>query len=96
MSLEVPDWGSLGRRIDGAVALPGSAAYQASGPPFNARFQDLRPAAIVACVSPEDVAEAVGFARRHGLALVPRAGGHSFVGHSSTQGCSWTSPRCGR
>ena len=39
MSLEVPDWGSLGRRIDGAVAVPGSAAYQASGPPFNARFQ---------------------------------------------------------
>jgi FAD/FMN-containing dehydrogenase len=83
---EVPDWGSLGRRIDGAVAVPGSAAYQASGPPFNARFRDVRPSAIVSCVSPQDAGEAILFAHRHGLEMATRAGGHSFAGHSSTRG----------
>jgi Uncharacterized protein conserved in bacteria (DUF2252) len=48
----MPDWASLQRRIDGDVALPGSPAYRASRPPFNARFRDVRPAAIVACASP--------------------------------------------
>jgi FAD/FMN-containing dehydrogenase len=82
----VPDWESLRRGIDGDVALPGSPAYQASPPPFNARFGNVRPSAIVACASPQDVAEAVGFARRHGLELATRAGGHSFAAHSSTRG----------
>ena len=79
-------WESLRRRIDGEVALPGSPAYQAWPPPFNARFRDVRPSAVVACTSPQDVSEAISFARRHGLELVPRAGGHSFAGHSSTRG----------
>ena len=86
MRLELPDWEALRRGIDGEVALPGSPAYQASGPAFNARFRDVRPAAIVACASPRDVAEAIAFARRHGLELATRAGGHSFAGHSSTRG----------
>ena len=84
MGLETRSWEGLRRGIGGEVALPGSPAYQASRPPFNARFRDLRPAAMVACASPTDVAEAIGFARRHGLALATRAGGHSFAGHSST------------
>ncbi|HJU01940.1 MAG TPA: FAD-binding oxidoreductase, partial [Actinomycetes bacterium] len=65
---------------------PGSPAYQASPPPFNARFRDVRPAAIVSCAGPQDVAEAIAFAGRHRLELVTRAGGHSFAGHSSTRG----------
>jgi FAD/FMN-containing dehydrogenase len=86
MSPEMPGWEALGRGIDGEVALPGSPAYRGSRPPFNARFRDLRPAAVVACAGPQDVAEAIGFARRHGLELATRAGGHSFAAHSSTRG----------
>ena len=82
----MPDWDWLERRIDGEVALPGSAAYLAAPPAFNARFGDVRPAAIVACASPQDAAEAVGFARRHHLELATRAGGHSFAAHASTRG----------
>jgi FAD/FMN-containing dehydrogenase len=82
----MPDWESLRRGIDGEVALPGSPAYQAARPPFNARFRDVRPSAIVSCASPQDAGEAIVFARRHGLELVARAGGHSFAGHSSTRG----------
>src|SRR5512132_366043 len=80
------DWALLRRRVEGDVALPDSPAYQASRPPFNARFGDLRPSAIVACANPRDVSEAIWFARRHGLELATRAGGHSFAGHSSTRG----------
>ena len=86
MKPELPNWASLRGRIDGDVALPGSSVYQASPPAFNARFRDVRPSAIVSCASPHDVAEAILFARRHGLELATRAGGHSFAAHSSTQG----------
>jgi FAD/FMN-containing dehydrogenase len=86
MRSELPNWESLQGRIDGDVALPGSPAYQASPPPFNARFRDVRPAAVMSCASSQDVAEATSFARRHRLELATRAGGHSFAAHSSTQG----------
>jgi FAD/FMN-containing dehydrogenase len=86
MRSELPNWESLQGRIDGDVALPGSPAYQASPPPFNARFRDVRPAAVISCASSQDVAEATSFARRHGLELATRAGGHSFAAHSSTRG----------
>jgi FAD/FMN-containing dehydrogenase len=82
----MPEWEWLQRRIDGEVALPGSPGYQAAPPAFNARFREVRPSAIVSCAGPQDVVEAISFARRHGLELVTRAGGHSFAGHSSTRG----------
>ena len=46
MKSELPNWKSLQGRIDGDVALPGSPAYQAAPPAFNARFRDVRPAAV--------------------------------------------------
>ena len=86
MRTKPADWESLRRGIDGEVALPGSPAYQAFPPPFNARFHDVRPSAIVSCSSPQDVAEAISFADRHDLEIATRAGGHSFAAHSSTRG----------
>ena len=86
MKSELPNWKALQGRIDGDVALPGSPAYQAAPPPFNARFRDVRPAAVMSCASSQDAAEAIWFARRHGIALATRAGGHSFAAHSSTRG----------
>jgi FAD/FMN-containing dehydrogenase len=82
----VTDWGPLERGIDGSVALPGSPAYETRHRPFNARFHELEPEAIVSCANPHDVAETLAFVRRHGLALGVRAGGHSFAGLSTTRG----------
>jgi FAD/FMN-containing dehydrogenase len=56
-------------------------AYRA----LNARFDDVRPQAVVRCRSAEDVAETVSFARRQGLGIATRGGGHCFAGRSSTR-----------
>ena len=81
-----PDWTTLDGSIAGAVALPGSAAYNQARPGFNARYHDVLPEAIVSCATPEDVAETLAFVGRHGLQHATRSGGHCFAGHSSTRG----------
>lgn len=82
----MPDWGSLDREIDGSVGLPGSGWYEAYRRPFNARFHDVEPEAIVSCANAHDVSETLAFVRRHGGTFAVRAGGHSFAGHSTTRG----------
>ena len=81
-----PDWGSLASGLEGEVGLPGSPAYDGSPQPFNARYRDVLPQAIVSCATPHDVAETIAFARRHGIAFVARNGGHSFAGQSTCPG----------
>ena len=39
----------------------------------------------MSCASPQNAAAAISFARRHGLELATRAGGHSFAAHASTR-----------
>ena len=82
----MPDWGELERAIDGIVALPGSESFEAHQRPFNARFEERGPQAVVSCVNPHDVSETLAFVSRHGIASAVRAGGHSFAGHSTTRG----------
>jgi FAD binding domain len=87
------DWGPLEGVIEGEVALPGSPAYEASRRPFNAQFHEVAPAGIVSCATPQDISEAISFARRHELELAMRSGGHSFAGHSSASRIA-TKMRC--
>jgi FAD/FMN-containing dehydrogenase len=68
------------------VVLPGSPAYQELPKPFNARFHDVRPQAVVLCATAQDVSETISFAGRHGLACATRSGGHCFAGRSATRG----------
>jgi FAD/FMN-containing dehydrogenase len=86
MTGSLPSWQALQGGIAGEVVLPGSPADQELPAPFNARFHDVRPRAIVLCATPEDVAETISFARRHGLACAPRSGGHCFAGRSVSNG----------
>jgi FAD/FMN-containing dehydrogenase len=86
MARPMPGWETLQGVIAGEVLLPGSPAYQELPEPFNARFHDVRPQAIVRCATPQDVSETVSFVGRHGLECATRSGGHCFAGRSVSRG----------
>jgi FAD/FMN-containing dehydrogenase len=81
-----PDWPALQGAIAGEVVLAGSPSYGRVDPPFNARFHDVRPQAIVRCATAEDVRETISFLAEHRLETALRSGGHCFAGHSSAAG----------
>jgi hypothetical protein len=82
----VVNWDSLASVLGGSVHLPATQAFDGSPEPFNTRYRDVVPEAIVSCATPQDVAETIAFARRHGVDLVARSGGHSFAGLSTSRG----------
>jgi FAD/FMN-containing dehydrogenase len=79
-------WRDLTAAVKGDVVLPGSPRYDDVRRPQIPRFHDVRPQAVVLCRTPEDVGEAIAFARRSGLELAVRSGGHDFAGRSSGPG----------
>jgi FAD/FMN-containing dehydrogenase len=80
------DWGALQRVIEGDVVLPGSADYESVRKPVMARFEHVRPSAVVRCATPADVAATLAVARGLRLPTAIRSGGHSVAGRSSTDG----------
>ena len=84
----LPDsaWRELETAVDGDVVRPGAADYDTLRRPAIPRFDDVRPAAIVRCAGPEDVAAALAFARSAGLPVAVRSGGHCFAGRSTSEG----------
>jgi len=76
----------LQRGIDGTVVGPASAAYARARLSENTRFDGIRPRAVVFAESAGDVAKTLHWARKYGFHLVPRAGGHSYGGYSTTTG----------
>lgn len=81
-----PSWAALRAAVAGQVVLPGSPDYERLRRPAIALFHGTRPRAVVTCRTSADVAETLAFARRHGLPVAPRSGGHCFAGRSSTDG----------
>ena len=79
-------WRDLAAALDGEVVRPGSPRYDEVRRPQIPRFHDVRPQAVVMCRTPEDVAGAVAFARRSGIEVAVRSGGHDFAGRSSGPG----------
>jgi FAD/FMN-containing dehydrogenase len=75
----------LRRRFQGQVIAPDDPGYDQARRVWNAMV-DKRPAVIARCRAPEDVVAAVTLARRTGLEVAVRAGGHSISGDSSTDG----------
>ncbi|MDL5159971.1 FAD-binding oxidoreductase [Actinomycetospora termitidis] len=65
----------------GTVLTPGDAGYDEARTVWNADI-DRRPARIACCRSTADVVEAVRSARRDGLEIAVRGGGHSSWGAS--------------
>lgn len=63
----------------GPVLTPGDAAYDESRAIWNAMI-DRHPGLIARCTGTVDVVQAVRFARRHGLLISVRGGGHNIAG----------------
>jgi FAD/FMN-containing dehydrogenase len=80
------DAAELARSAGGVVVGPGDAGYEHAKRVFNPRFDGARPRAIVFCEDSEDVAEAIGFARRRDIRIVARNGAHSYAGYSTSDG----------
>ncbi|MFI5492414.1 FAD-binding oxidoreductase [Actinoplanes sp. NPDC051859] len=77
-----PDWSALAASLGGTVDLPGSGNYDSARRLVDPRFDGVRPPAVVRCASSADVTEVLRFARQSRLPVVPRGGGHSYVGAS--------------
>ena len=76
----------LARGLRGDVVLRGAADYQQARLLFNTRFDAFKPRAVVFCESLADVQRTVRWAQRHAVRIVPRSGGHSYGGYSTTPG----------
>ena len=67
--------------LSGSVVLPSDESYGATRRVWNGAVQH-RPAMIAFCESTADVQGAVRAARRHGLPLSVRGGGHDWAGRA--------------
>jgi FAD/FMN-containing dehydrogenase len=76
----------LARGLRGSVVRPGNAGYHQARLLFDTRFDAVKPRAVVFCESLADVQRTVRWARRHAVRIVPRSGGHSYGGYSTTTG----------
>src|SRR5262245_4171937 len=65
----------------GDVVVPGDASYDDVRVIWNAMI-DRKPALIARCKSPEDVVQAVKFARQNELLVSVRGGGHNIAGNA--------------
>jgi hypothetical protein len=77
---------ALEQAIYGQVVVPGDADYAEANRQANPAFV-RRPRLVVHCETPGDVKQSLGFARRLGLAVRCRSGGHSTAGFSAADGC---------
>src|SRR3954469_18117408 len=75
----------VARRLSGAVLVPGDAGYDAARAVYNG-LVDRRPALIVRCRTVDDVVAALELARRTGLEVSVRGGGHNVAGRAVTDG----------
>lgn len=77
-----------GARFDGVLYCQGDHGYETArlDAVWNERKPDRYPEAILLAASDEDVAAAVRLARREGLSVSVRSGGHSWVGNGVRDG----------
>ena len=69
----------------GAVFVPGRPGYDAARRIYNGMI-DRSPAAIARCADTTDVVTAIRFARKHGMEVSVRSGGHGVAGSAIGDG----------
>lgn len=74
-------WTAFRLRVKGDIVLPGDESYETAREIHNARI-DKKPAFFVKVRDAADVSRTVNFARRYGLPLSVRAGGHGLNGQA--------------
>ncbi|MFP4003354.1 MAG: FAD-binding oxidoreductase [Alphaproteobacteria bacterium] len=74
-----PDIDGLAASCRGAILRPEDDGYDDARAIWNGAI-DRRPSVIVRCAGPDDVREAIRFARTHDLPVAVRAGGHGVAG----------------
>lgn len=79
-------WQTLRGLVAGELRLPGDPGFTAAAMPVNQRFARIRPAAVLTVAGAGDVAKAVDWARAESVRPVVRGGGHSYAGHSVSNG----------
>ena len=67
--------------LTGELLLPNNAAYEQVRHIWNGKVK-TQPAAIVRCLTVQDVIHTVRWTRTHGLPLSVRGGGHDFAGRA--------------
>jgi FAD/FMN-containing dehydrogenase len=75
----------LQKSMAGEVSLPGSPSYDEAVRIWNGAVT-RRPAVVASCTTAEDVAAALGVARREGLEVSVRGGGHNYAGNALCDG----------
>jgi len=77
---------ALQRAMRGPVVTPEQARYERDRLVFCALYDYIRPLAIAHPVDAADVSAVVRWARKEGVHVVARSGGHSYGGYSTTRG----------
>ncbi len=83
--LSAADLSALETGVKGKILTSDSAGYDAARTLWNAMI-DRRPAAILQCETPADVAAAVRFAAVRDLLVAVRGGGHNIAGNAACDG----------
>jgi hypothetical protein len=76
----------LDRQLRGDVVQRGAPGYNAARVVYDTRYDSVKPQAVAFCESLSDVQKTVRWARKHHVHIVPRSGGHSYGGYSTTNG----------
>ena len=71
--------------FSGELLRPGDDGYDEARRGFNGLI-DKRPAMIAQCLGEADIADAIAFARKAGLEISVRGGGHNVAGRCFTEG----------
>jgi FAD/FMN-containing dehydrogenase len=72
--------------LRGDLVTPSDARYERARVVYWAQFDGVLPSAVAFCETPADVAACLAFCQDHDILAVPRSGGHSLGGYSTTEG----------